>query len=56
LASRELVITRITWSREHEITTWMERSIRTYGLGLLPQCLATYTGGSWGTPRVYLHH
>jgi len=29
LASRELVITRITWSREHEITTWMERSNRT---------------------------
>ena len=27
LASRELVITRITWSREHEFTTWMERSI-----------------------------
>jgi len=27
LASRELVITRITWSREHDFTTSMERSI-----------------------------
>ena len=27
LASRELVITRITWFREHDFTTWMERSI-----------------------------
>jgi len=27
LASRELVITGVTWSRVHDFTTWMERSI-----------------------------
>ena len=46
LASRELVITRITWSRDHKFTSPMERSITeadtlTIRLGAAPSGLSS---------------